>query len=847
MWKVALKGILARKSRLFLTSLSVILGTSFLSGTQIFSDTLNRTFDTLFTEVFADVNAYVRSSTVIETDFGAEERTLLPLEIVADVAKIDGVKRAVPQLQTYARIIGEDGKPIGSEGNGPPTFGSTIVENDIFWKFDDGRTPAASDEVALDRNSAEKAGYKLGDTVRVSAKAGTREFKLVGIADYAGNISSPGGATFALFDIQTASEFLGTPGFVDAVLVVGDGSMNDRELADHITASLKGYTNIETLTGDEITKETQDQISVVLDFFSIFLRIFAFIALGVATFVIYNVFSITAAQRMRESALLRAIGASRKQVSRALLLEAAAVGFIGSAIGVVAGIGLSRGLKAMLQAFGVDLPSSGLVVSSTAIVSTMTVGMIVTLIAGYFPARAAGRVPPLAAMRDSINEVVTARRSRYVFMTICFVIGIASIIGVFAGAPAAWLGLGVVALFVGVLAIGPITARPLAMFIGIPIKKLRGVTGTMARENAARNPKRTARTAAPVLIGVALVTTVTVLAASLRTEIRTLIGDQFKGDYAISVQSQGFGGLSPTLVDEVAKLDTVKQATSIGFATMKIGEKGRIVSVINPSTATGLIDLDMIEGDQATLGADGVLVSKGQAESIDAQVGDTVDSMLADGSTLTLIVRGVFDNGTFTTGGYVVSRELFADRPTSQFDFAIYIVKKPDVSDDAIRTQLQSIVDSYGVGKLASRSEYIDDQASQVNQLLGLVYGLLALSVVIAVVGIVITLLLSVFERRRELGLLRAVGMSRGQVRSSIRWESVITSLIGAVSGVLLGIGLGWVVVRALEDEGLKSYTLPVGGTIGILVLSFMIGVVAAVYPARRATRLDILNSLSAG
>jgi putative ABC transport system permease protein len=845
MWKVALKGIVARKGRLFLTSLAVILGTSFLSGTQIFSDTLNRTFDTLFAEVFADVNAYVRSSNVIETDFGAEERTLLPASIAEDVAKVEGVQSAIPQVQAYARIIGKDGEAIGSEGNGPPTFGAVMTENDVFWELLDGRAPANDTEVALDESSADAANYVVGDTVRISAKAGTRDFKLVGIAKY-GGVSSPGGATFALFDLQTATEFLGTPGFIDAVLVVGDGSLSDRELADKITASLSSYKEIETLTGDEITKETQDQIGAVLDFFSIFLRIFAFIALGVATFVIYNVFSITAAQRMRESALLRAIGASRKQVTRALLIESAAVGLIGSAFGIVAGIGLSRGLKAMLQAFGVDLPSRGLVITGSAIVTTLVVGMIVTLIAGVFPARSAGKVPPIAAMRDSVSEVVTSRKSRFVFTVLCFVIGGASVIAVFAGAAAGILGLGVVAIFMGVLAIGPVTARPLAMLIGAPIQRLRGVTGTMACENAARNPKRTARTAAPVLIGVALVTAVTVLAASLRTEIRNLIGEQFKGDYAISVQTQGFGGLSPTLVDEVAKLSSVEQATSIGFATVKIADKGRFASVINPVTAAGLIDLEMIKGAQADLDADGVLVSEGQSEKLAVGIGDTVEAMLTDGSELELTVRGIFDNGTFTTGGFVVNRELFADRPTSQFDFAIYIVKKDGVSDESARAELGALVEQSGVGKLASRSEYIDDQAGQVNQLLGLVYGLLALSVIIAVVGIVITLLLSVFERRRELGLLRAVGMSRSQVRSSIRWESVITSLIGAVSGVILGIALGWVIVRALDDEGLKSYTLPIGGTIGILILSFMIGVIAAIYPARRATRMNVLESLSA-
>jgi putative ABC transport system permease protein len=268
--------------------------------------------------------------------------------------------------------------------------------------------------------------------------------------------------------------------------------------------------------------------------------------------------------------------------------------------------------------------------------------------------------------------------------------------------------------------------------------------------------------------------------------------------------------------------------------------------VINPVTAAGLIDLEMIKGAQADLDADGVLVSEGQSEKLAVDIGDTVEAMLTDGSELELTVRGIFDNGTFTTGGFVVNRELFADRPTSQFDFAIYIVKKDGVSDESARAELGALVEQSGVGKLASRSEYIDDQAGQVNQLLGLVYGLLALSVIIAVVGIVITLLLSVFERRRELGLLRAVGMSRSQVRSSIRWESVITSLIGAVSGVILGIALGWVIVRALDDEGLKSYTLPIGGTIGILILSFMIGVIAAIYPARRATRMNVLESLSA-
>ena len=328
MFRIALKGILGRKARLVLTSLAVILGTAFLAGTSVFSATINRTFDNLFQDVFKNIDGYVRSTEVVEGDFGIQERSRIPLAYVDKVRAVPGVADVAPDIQAFARIIGKDGKPLGSEGNGPPTFGSVAVEfKGALWTVVDGKFPKGPNEVALDEASAENGGYKVGDTVKVTAQAGTRSFTLAGIASY-GDVRSPGGATFALFDVETAAEFLGRPGYVDAVLVVGDGTRTDEQLATDIDAIFDPASKIETLTGAEITKETQDDIGQALSFFGIILSTFSAIALGVGSFVIYNVFSISAAQRQRENALLRAIGASRRQISSVMLTESVVVGVV---------------------------------------------------------------------------------------------------------------------------------------------------------------------------------------------------------------------------------------------------------------------------------------------------------------------------------------------------------------------------------------------------------------------------------------------------------------------------------------------------------------------------------------
>ena len=858
MFLLAVKMTLARTGRLVLTSLAVILGTAFLSGTFVFRDTINQTFDRLFADVFRDVNAYVRSTTFLELDFGGEQRAATPVSVLETVRGVAGVTSATGDIQAFARVIGKDGEPLGSEGNGPPTFGGIASSDSAgLWSITEGRLPVGPNEVVLDKATADNGEFVVGDNVRVVAVRGTREFTLVGIASY-GDISSPGGATFALFDQPTASEFLLQPGFVDAILVEGDDSVSDEALAQRINAVLSADLKLETLTGAEITAEVQGQIKDVLNIFSTFLIVFSYIALGIGSFVIYNVFSITAAQRLRENALLRAIGASRRQVSRALLVESTAMGVVGSVIGFGIGILLSQLLSALLKATGFEVPTQGLAISTSAFVNTFVAGVLVTVLAAWLPARRAGRVPPLAALRDTALDTAGNITRRVIVGLIIVALGGVGLASSMRDAPIQILGLGVLGVFTGILVLGPAIARPVALTLGIPVAKLRGVSGAMARQNAARNPKRTSRTAAPLLLGVALVTAFTALAASIRSEIRDTFGDAFSGDIALTVDARGFGGIPLTITDQIAGLPGVAQATGVGFTSVRLSDpneppaltqagasqRGVFVQTINPASITGLFDLGVTEGNLSSLGKDGIFVAASRAAEKGWEIGTRLQVTRVDGVVINAEIRG-FVSGDTSFANYVASREMFADSPTPIFDAFVYIKVADGSVVSEVQARVAAISSDAGIGTLLSKEEFIDDQAAQINQILALIYGLLGLSIIIAIVGIVITLLLSVFERRREIGLLRAVGMTKSQVRTTVRWESVITSLLGAVSGVVLGVVMGVVVVAALDDEGDIAFRLPINETLSIVFISFLLGVLAAVYPAWRATRVNVVETIA--
>jgi putative ABC transport system permease protein len=844
MFRLALRSVRARWGRLVLTSLAIVASTAFLSGTFVFKDTIERTFNALFANVYERVDAYVQSSNSVENLFGLESRDRLPVSIIDQVKALPGVADAQASVTGDAVVIAKDGKPI--ERPTAPTSGGTVNTGSLsVWKVKEGRLPSGPKEVVLDTLTAKDGKFVLGDSVKVNADRGSRTFTLVGIVQY-DDIISPGNATWALFDAPTASDFIAKAGFVDAVLVKGDGSVAAPKLVAEMKASLDPNV-AETLTSAQITKQAQTEVQKTLSFLTIFLAIFSFIALGVGMFVIYNVFSITAAQRQRENALLRALGASRRQVTWSLLIEAFVVGLIGSLLGLVSGVGLASGIKALLSALKYDIPARGLALEQHTVVITLVAGLAASLVAALGPAIGAGRVPPVAAMTDAVIERVRNARGRIITAAVFAVVGVLAIVRVITGGAAILLGLGVVCLFAAVLLLGPVMAKPIARFIGAPVQRIRGVTGTMARGNVQRNPRRTARTAAPVLIGVALVTGASVFAASIKDQIRSAVGESFVGDYVINSTKGGAVSLGQDFVDRLNTFPEVGVATGLGFARGVADTDGKPAFgvVIDPATAQGLIKVEFVKGSMAGLDAKGVLISEGEAKRRQLDLGGTL-TLRVDGKPLPLKVEGVFVTTSLIRAARIYDRATFAPTSITTPAGFVSLTRAPGVSDARFRAVVGKAAADYGIGALQDKQQFINSRADLVDRSLAFIYGLLLLSIMIATFGIVITLLLAVYERRREIGLLRAVGMTRAQVRTTVRWESVITSVYGAFVGVLMGLVLGYVVIVSLRDQGLNHYSVPVTSVLWIMVLAFVAGVAAAVLPAWRATRLNVLRAIAA-
>jgi putative ABC transport system permease protein len=829
---------------LVLTSLAIVASTAFLSGTFIFRDTIERTFDGLFANVYQRVDAYVQSANSVENLFGLERRDRLPDSIVAEVRAVPGVADAQASVLDDAVVIAKNGKPI--ERPTAPTNGATVNEGRLsVWRIKQGQLPNGPSEVALDVLTAADGGYVIGDSVKVNATGGSRTFALVGIVEY-DNIISPGNATWALFDAPTAEEFIGKPGFIDAVLVRGDGSVPADELVQRVRSALDPDV-AETLTSAEITAQSQTEIQKSLSFLTVFLAIFSFIALGVGMFVIYNVFSITAAQRQRENALLRALGASRRQITATMMTEALVVGLIGSLLGLVGGIGLASGIKSLLNALDYVIPARGLAVESRTVAITLLAGTAASLVAALGPAIGAGRVPPVAAMSDAVLEKVGSVRHRVLWAAGCAVIGVTAIVKVLVGGQSVLLAVGVVGLFAAVLLLGPVMAKPIARFIGAPVQRARGVTGTMARGNVQRNPRRTARTAAPVLIGVALVTGASVFAASIKEQIRDTVGSTFVGDYVINSTNGGSVSFSQGFIDTLNAIPEVGVASGLGFAPGVADADGKTAfgAVVNPATADGVVNIDFMQGSMSELTATGVLISDGAARRGDLALGGTF-VVVVDGRQIPLTVQGIYRTAGLIRAARIYHRDTFKGTSIPTPVGIVSLTRDGGVSDAQFRTVVDAAVHSYGIGELQNKQQFIDSRSDIVDRSLAFIYGLLLLSIMIATFGIVITLLLAVYERRRETGLLRAVGMTRAQVRTTVRWESVITSLYGAAVGVLMGLVLGYVVIVSLRDQGFTTYTVPAVSIIWIMALAFAAGVLAAVIPAWRATRVGILSAIAA-
>ncbi len=847
MLRIALKGVLARKGRLLLTAVAIIAGCAFLSGVFVFSDTIRATFDRLFANAYASTDAYVRSSNVIEGDFGAESRDRLDVAVIDEVRALPGVSEAYGDVQGFARITTADGQVIGQVG--PPKFGGVFIDSSISpWQLVEGAAPADGGQAVIDRRSAKEGDIAVGDTVSITGALGVRDFVVSGIATFAG-ADTAGGSTWALFDLATATEFVvGQAGRVDAIVVAGDGSLDEVALADSIEQAFDGR-ELEVLTGTEITEENQDAVERGLSFFTIFLTIFAAISLFVGSFIIYNVFSISAAQRQRENALLRAVGASRAQVTRMLFVEALVVGVLGGVLGFAGGVLLAVGIMRLLRAAGLGPSDTQLVVNPSAFVITLIVGVVVTLVCAIVPALRAGRVPPLAAMRDVSVDRSAVSRARLVTGIVFLVL---AALGVTLGLTGdeVWLGLGVVSMFIALVVLGPLVAAPIARGLVRPLRAVRGVTGEIAARNAATSPKRTALTAGALAIGLALLVGVSTLGSSVKSSSRAAIGETFTGDYAVSsddAEGSGFGGLPVALADDLLTLPEVRNALGLGINLLNVVEDGapaaKTVLVVDPEQAAAIIDLPFTAGGWDALDADSILVSADKAQRDGLQVGSTLEVTFQDRSERTITVAGTFDSDTL--GNLVVSREMFAGQDTPQFLAQVLVVADPEVDPVVAEAAIRSVTDRYPTSKLETREQFIDAQTAQVDGFLNFIYALLLMSVFIAVLGIVITLLLAVYERRRELGLVRAIGMTRPQVRSSIRWEAFVTAVLGVLMGVVLGLAMGWTVVRALSDQGLDVFSVSVVSVAIFAVLAIVFAIAAAWVPASKAAKADILQAIA--
>jgi len=844
MLRLAFRNLMARKGRLFMSALGVIASCTFLAGVFVFSDTITSSFDKLFANAYRNTSVVVRSSNVIKADFGGDQRDTIDETLVNAVKAVKGVAVVNGTVTGSAAMATEKGKTVGIDG--PPKFGGSYTPSPTSpWKIVEGRAPTGGSEVLIDRHSAKLGKLALGAKVSVTTTVGSRLFTVVGIATFAGNDTS-GGSTWALFDLPTAQQFVtGLPGKLDAIAVRSDGSLSDTELKAAVQQALSGQ-KAEVLTRAEITKESQTQIEKGVGSFTTFLTIFAGIAVFVGCFIIYNVFKITTAQRLQENALLRAIGARSGQVVKAQMLEALAIGVIGGLLGFAAGLGLATVILTLLRAVGFAPSESGLAVHPMSLVWTMVVGILVTLACAVLPAVRAGRVPPLAALRDVSIDRTSHSRRRLAVGIGALAISITGVIIGLAGTTI-WLVPGVAGLFVAMVAFGPAMVRPLSSAMVRPLRAMRGVTGEIAARNAARSPERTALTSAALAICLALLIGVSTLGTSLVSSFKHTVAQQFRGDIAISASGNGAsGGLPTSVLGDVQKLPQVDHALAIGGGLLRTDDgsnKALTVLTINADQADSMMKIDFLGGGWSAVHDADIAVSKDKAKELKVALGDTITASFLDGTKLSLKVAGVFDSSFL--GGIVVDRGLLEKSTAPHFDFQILATGKGGISNADLKTAVKTVTDKVPIAKTQTRAEFIDSQVQQVSGILNFIYALLGMSVFIAVLGIVLTLMLSVYERRRELGLVRAIGMTRRQVRSSVRWESIVTAVIGATMGVVLGVSLGWIVVKALADQGLNTFAVSITSVVLFTIMAMLFAVAAAWFPSRRAAKADILQAIA--
>ena len=846
MFRAALRSAMAHRLRLLLTAVAVMLGVTFVSGTLTYTDSIDAVFSSMVEEGSAGVDVYVRPKTEFESlmDYGPGGAGI-PERVVEDISQVDGVAAAEASVVGYAQFVDRSGKAITPTG--PPTLGMSWTKDAALASMVivEGAAPSGGGEVAMDSVTAENYGFGVGDRVDVLLQEPKRTFFVSGIIGSKGDVGFAG-ATIAAFDLSTAQTVLGKGRKVDQIDVRAREGVSQKELRSRLSSALGDDVTVVTAVDD--AADTKEQIREGFGFFTTILLVFAGVAVFVGAFIIFNTFSIIVAQRMREFGLLRALGASTTQVTASVLVEATLVGLISSAAGLVVGLGAALGLQGLMDAAGVDLPKASLELAPRTIVVGLIVGMGVTMISAVLPARRAGRVPPIAAMQAVQTEAETSNRRRIYLGVGVLVLGAVSM-----GAgllslieqPVSVIGFGALSVFVGVAMLSPVFGRVLAGWLGAPLPRVLGITGTLARENSRRAPRRTAATAAALMVGLSLVTLVAMFASSLKGSIDSAMRQTMRADVVVMPQSFAtLTGFTPRIAETLADLPEVGVVSPMRYGEWK-GTDGRIrqLVAVDPATVDDALDLDMLSGSTAALSDGGILLRDVEAETRGVTTGDTLEMVFASTGKTTVTVDGVF--GAVMDDRYLLAMPTYEGNFARQQDIQVHLVAAPGVSIEEMRSAVDEALLDYPNVKALDQAGLREESSKLIDQMLNMVYGLLALALIVAVLGITNTLALSVHERRREIGLMRAVGASRRQVRRAIRWEAVIITLFGTVIGVVLGGIFAAALMSALADEGLTRIVVPVGQIAIFVVVAGVAGLLAATGPARRAARMDVLDAIA--
>jgi putative ABC transport system permease protein len=848
MTSFALKSLWARKLRALGTTVAVFVGVSLIAGTYVITDTINKAFDEIFSDSLKGTSVVITNKQPVTQQTNTE--TSFPAGVLKEVRSVPGVTLAAGTIFTGGGILNGD-QEVGTQF--APKFISAVLPPQIEnLKTVDGHRPTNSHEATLDKAAADDAGLSVGDPIRIAGERRVRTYRLVGLTELGG--TSFGGASIAQLTLPEAQFITGNVGRFNQISVGLNPDVSPDELKARIERVVPPTLRVET--AEQNANRSSNEIHDALGFLPIFLGVFAAVALIVGAFVIFNTFSITVSQRIREYGLLRTLGASRRQVLASVFIEAALIGLFGAVLGVIGGLLFAKGIESLFNALGIGLPTTALVVAGRTVVISVVIGLAVTLIAVLNPALRSTRVPPIAAMQ---NIDLTASRSRsIVTVAIAWLLmlgGVALVaVGLFGnqqtGDAALSLGGGAALVLFGVSLYSPRLVRPLAGTIGAPLERLRGLTGRLARENSQRNPSRTAATAAALMIGLALVSFVTVFAAGLKASIADAIDNSFQGELEVQ-NTNGFDPIPTAAAAAVRKVPGVQTVSTLRSSQIKIdgiGGKPRVTG-LDPATASQVLKLDF-QGDTTeqsfrNLTDSEAIIDKDFADNHNLDVGDEVHVLGQSGTRSTFRIAGEVKDNADLLGAMVVNQAVMARDFDVDQDTYDFIKLGPGADATAVQNRIDGLLArSFPTAEVMNQQELKRNQENQINPLLGLVYALLSLAIIVSLFGIANTLALSIYERTRELGMLRAVGMSRRQVRRLIRYESVITALIGAVLGMVLGLIFAALMSVPLKEQGfVLSY--PVAQLVIILVVAGLAGVVAAIAPARRAARLDVLEALA--